>query len=61
MTGAGILGIIIGKLRHGEEICPIILLEIDKGLGVGFYCSIVPFGLPVRLEIESNGEFLLDA
>ena len=61
MAGASILGIIIGKLRHREKPCPIILLEVDKGSKVGFYHTILPFGLTIYLWMESGGKFLLDA
>ena len=61
MAGAGILGIVVGKLCHGKKSCLIILLEVDKGLKVGFYCTILPSGLTVRLWIEGGREFSLDA
>ena len=49
MFGAGILGVVIGKLRYGKKPCLIILLEVDKGSKVGFYHTILPFGLIFRL------------
>ena len=49
MVNAGILGIILGKLRYKKKLCPIILLKVDKSLEVDFYCAILPFGLTVRL------------
>ena len=61
MAGAGILGIIISKLRHGKKPCPIILLKVDKGLEVDFYCTILPFSLAVRLWVEGGGKFPLNA
>ena len=61
VAGVGIFGIIIGKLRHGEKSCPIILLEFDKGLEVGFHRTILPLSLAVRLRVEGGGEFPLDA
>ena len=61
VTGAGILGIIIGKLCHGKKPCPIILLKIDKGSKIGFHGTILPFGLTVRLWVEGDKEFPLDA
>ena len=58
---AGILGVIIGKLRYGKKPCPIILLKVDEGLKVGFYYIILPFGLTVCLWVEGGGESPLDA
>ena len=49
MAGAGILGIIVGKLHYGKKPYPIILLEIDKGLEINFYYIILPLRLVVRL------------
>ena len=49
MAGAGIFGIIIGKLCYREKPIPIILLEVHKSLEVDFYCNILPFSLTVRL------------
>ena len=61
VTNAGIFGIVIGKLCHKEEPCPIILLKVNKGLEIGFHCTILPFGLPVCLRVKSGGESLFDA
>ena len=61
MAGTGILGIVISKLRHEKKPCPIILLEIDKGLEIGFYCTILPLSLAVCLQVEGGGESPLDA
>ena len=61
VAGAGILGIVISKLRHGKKPCPIILLKVDKDSEVGFYRSILPLNLAVRLRVEGGGEFPLDA
>ena len=61
MTGAGVFGIVVGKLRYKKEPCPIILLEVDKDLKVDFYFTILPFSLPVYLVVESGGESSLDA
>ena len=61
VVGAGVLGIIVGKLYHRKKLCPIILFEIDKKLKVGFNCTILPLSLAICLWVEGNGEFLLDA
>ena len=60
-VSASILGIIISELRYREKPCPIILLEVDKGLGVGFYYTILPLSLVVHLWVESSEESPLDA
>ena len=49
VTSAGIFGVIVGKIYYGKKLCPIILLEVDEGLEVGFYCTILPLSLAVRL------------
>ena len=61
MISAGISGIVVGKHFHGKKPCSIILLKVDKGLEVGFHCTILPFGLPVYLGVKSGRESLLDA
>ena len=61
VAGGGIFCVVISKLRHGKKPCLIILLKVDKGLEVGFHYTILPFGLTVRLWVESGGESPLDA
>ena len=61
MASAGILGIIVGKLYHGKKLCPIILLNIDESLKIGFYYTILPFGLTIYLWVEGGEESPLDA
>ena len=61
VAGIGIFGIIVGKLRYEKKLYPIILLNVDEGLKVGFYCTILPFVLTVCLLVESGGESSLDA
>ena len=61
VADTGILGVVVGKLRYKKKPCPIILLKVDKGLKVGFHCTILPFGLTIRLSVEGGGESLLDA
>ena len=59
MASTSILGIVVGKLYYGKKPCPIILLEVDKNLEVGFYYALLPFDLTVCLWVEGSGEFLL--
>ena len=61
VANAGIFGIVVSKLYHGKKPCPIILLEVNKGSEVGFYCTILLLNLAVRLWIEGGRESLLDA
>ena len=61
MASTGILGVVVGKFRYKKKPCPIILLEVNKGLEVSFHCTILPFRLAIRLRVEGNGEFSLDA
>ena len=61
VAGAGIFGVIIGKLRHKMKPCLIILLKVEKSSEIDFYCIILSFGLPVCLGVESSKEFSLDA
>lgn len=61
VTGAGILSIIVSKLRDRKKLCPIILLKFDKGPNIGFYYVILPLNLAIRLQVEGGGEFLLNA
>ena len=61
VAGAGILGIVVSKLRHGKKSCQIILLKVDKGLEIGFHRTILPLSLAVRLQMEDGGESPLDA
>ena len=61
VAGASIFGIIIGKFCHKKNPCLVILFEIDEGSKVGFYCTILCFGLTVYLWVEGGGKSLLDA
>ena len=61
MAGAGIFGIVVSELHYRKKSCPIILLEVDEGLEVGFHRTILRLSLAIRLRIEGGGESLLDA
>ena len=54
VTGASILGIIIGKFCYGKKSCLIILLKVNKNLEISFYCTILLFSLAVYLWVEDN-------
>ena len=60
VTGAGIFGVSVSKLRHKKKSYSIILFKIDEGQKVGFYCAILPLNLAVCLRVEDGREFLLD-
>ena len=49
VTSASSFGIIIGKLRYGKKLCPIILLKINKNLKISFYYTILPLSLAIYL------------
>ena len=54
VAGTGSFGVIVGKLCHEKKLYPIILLEVNKSLKVGFHPTILPFSLPVYLGVESG-------
>ena len=49
VAGASILSIIVGKLRYGKKLCPIILLKIDKDSEINFHHTILLFSLAIHL------------
>ena len=61
VVGACIFGNVVDKLRHGKKPGLMILFEVNKDSEVSFHHTILPFGLPVYLKIESYREFLLYA
>ena len=60
MPNAGILGIVVGKLYHEKNLCPIILLKVNERSKISFHYIILPFGLTVYLWVEGGREALLD-
>ena len=56
MASAGILIIVVSELCYKKKPCPIILLEVNKGSEVGFYCTILSLSLAVRLQVEGSRE-----
>ncbi len=54
VTSAGILGIVLGKFRHWQKPCPVILFPIDKGSEIYFYCTVLSLGLAVCFKIEGS-------
>ena len=60
MANANILGIIISKFCYKKKLCLIILLKVDKGSKIGFYCIILFLNLVICLQIEGSREFLLN-
>ena len=61
VAGTRIFGVVIGKLRYSKKPYLIILLEIDKSSKVGFFHTILPLSLAVRLWIEGSKKYPLDA
>ena len=47
-----ILYIIIYKFRHMQELCPVVLLSINKGLEVSLYYAILSLYWTICLWIE---------
>ena len=61
VTYAGVLEIVIGKLRHWLEPCLVVMLPIYKGIKVSFYCAILSFCFPVRLKVKCGRKLSLYA
>ena len=61
IAGAGILGIIICKFSHWQEVCPVILILVHKGSEVFLYCAVLSLYLAISLRIESHKEFSFDS
>ena len=60
VTRTGVHRVVVGKLRHQEERCLVILLLIYKSTKVCFYPAILAFRLSVGLSVERGRESLLD-
>ena len=56
-----ILGIIISKLSHEQELSQIILLKIDKSPKIGLHGTLLRLRTTVSLRVKSSGEPPLDA
>ena len=54
VANSSVFGVVVGKLRYKKKSWPIILLKVDKGSEVGFYCSILSLSLIKRLWVEGN-------
>ena len=57
IASAHIFSIVESILSHWQELCPVILFEIDKSLDIGFYWIVLTFGLAVCLRMESYEKF----
>ena len=60
VTRTGVLGVVLGKLHHREEPCPVIMLLIYESIKVCFYRSVYVFRLSVGLRVERGRESSLD-
>ena len=60
MANICVFGIIISKLGHRQKLCPIILLKINEGSEVGFYDTVLLFGLAISLQIEGGEKPMLN-
>ena len=61
IAGTSILSILISVFNHGQQLSPVILFVVDKGLEISFYSAVLPFCLPIRLRVEGGRESLLVA
>ena len=61
VAGAGVLGIVVGKLSHWQEPCLVILLPVHKGSEVCLHCAVLPFYLAIGLRMESHRESSFDS
>lgn len=52
MTSASILDVIIDKFGHGQKSDLIVLFKIDTCTKIGFYDTVLSFGLAIGLKIE---------
>ena len=52
VTGAGIFSIIVGKFRHLQQLCLIILFPIDKCSKIRLYCAILPLRLAICMRLK---------
>ena len=60
VTHTAIVGVVVGKLHHQKEPCPVILLSIYKGMKVCFHGAILAFRLFIGLRVECGGELSFD-
>ena len=60
VTQTGVFGVVIGKFRHWEEPCLVILLSIHENTKVSLYNAVLLLRLTVYLRVERDGEFSLD-
>ena len=61
LTGAGVLGVIVCKLRHWQKLGPVILFEVDKGSEVGLHGAVLPLCLTISLQVKRGGKPTLNA
>ena len=61
VTRTGVFRVIVGKLYHREESCPIILLLIHKSPKVSFDVTVLLLRLTVCLKVKRGGKFFFDA
>lgn len=60
VANACVFYIIIYKLSHGQELYPVILLEVEKNLKIRFHYTILILGLAVWLQIKDNEKHLFN-
>lgn len=55
-----IFSIIKYEFYHGQELCLVILVLINKNLEINFDYNILPFGLSICLRIKDDKKLPLD-
>ena len=60
VAGAGVFGIVLGKLSHWQEPYPVILFPVYECSEVCLYYAFLPFCLAIDLRMESCRESSLD-
>ena len=58
--GVCIFGVVVQKLGHRQESCPVILFEVDKDSKVCLHRAVLLFRLPVCLRVKRDGELSLN-
>lgn len=60
MANICIICIVVYIFHYRQEPCSVILLLIDKCSKVNLYHAVLPLGLAIYLNMESNREFSLN-
>ena len=61
ISSRGVNFVVVGKLGHGEPVCPVVLSLIDEYSEILLYLLIHPFCLTVRDGVISRGRVSFDS